>query len=426
MRIADSAPGLIGGTPMLDFPLPAWCSSQLLLKLELLNLTGAMKVRPALSMIRAAEESGDLMPGGTIVEASSGNTAVALAMIAAASWQRDRRGRPGRQYRLIAIVDDNCSAGKVAAVEAYGGKVKQIPCPPGGLPSPDKRVLVARELAAEIPGGWYAGQSSNPANPAGYATLAAELLVQIPGVNTLVGALGTGGSLCGTARELRKTGRDITVVGVEPEGSIYFGPPGPFLQAGTGRPEGASIPVTFDRSQIDEPRRVGDAPAFTACRFLAQRCGLLAGGSAGSVFLAAIEFAVQYRDRIIAAILPDAGDKYLDTIHAPSWLEAHDLYHGETWKILCDHSSLLRTCTRRSGTSWPPSISSCFQQRRVPCRARCSAHMTTDRPFTGDPPGGAPTLCTSNVPAGAPTYSLIQPPDRAHTAAFTQRHRSAC
>jgi cystathionine beta-synthase len=426
VRVADSAPGLIGGTPVLDFPLSASSRSQLLLKLELLNPTGAMKVRAAVSMIRAAEESGQLLPGGTIVEASSGNTAVALAMIAAASWQRDRQGRRGRQYRLIAVVDGCCSAGKVAAIAAYGGEVKHVPSGPGDLPSPDQRALVARDLAAGIPGGWYAGQSRNPANPAGYATLAAELLVQVPGVNTLAGAVGTGGSLCGTARELRQTLRSIIVLGVEPEGSIYFGPPGPFLQAGTGRPEGASIPVTFDRSQIDEPRRVGDAAAFTACRFLAQRCGLLAGGSAGGVFLAAIEFAIQRPDRTIAAILPDAGDKYLDTIHAPGWLEAHDLYHEETWNILCKVSSLPRNCTRWSGTSWPPLISSCCRRPRMRCRARCSAHMTTGPPFTGGPPGDAPTLSTLSVPAGVPTYSSIRLPGLAHTGAFTPRLRSAC
>lgn len=337
--VADSVRGLLGGTPVLEYALPGWCCSRLFLKLELLNPTGAMKVRPALSMIRAAEESGDLLPDGTIVEASSGNTALALAMVAAASWQRELHGRQGPRYRFIAVVDDHCSQGKVAAVEAYGGRVTRIRSPQANLPCPDERARVAGELAAAIPGGWYAGQSSNPANPAGYATLADELLEQIPGVDTLAGAVGTGGSLCGTARALRDAGRCIVVVGVEPVGSIYFGPPGPYLQAGTGRPAGASIPLTFDRSQIDEPRRVGDAEAFTACRFLAHRCGLLAGGSAGSVFLATVEFAVQHPDRTIAAILPDAGEKYLDTIHAPHWLETHDLFSEETWKTLCELGS---------------------------------------------------------------------------------------
>ena len=336
MRVADSVTQLIGETPALRYPLPGWFSSELILKLEMFNPTAAMKIRAGFQMIREAEESQELLSGGTIVESSSGNMAAGLAALAAVCG-----------YGFVAVVDGCCPAENIGLVQAYGGRVERIPSRQGGLPSPDERARVARELAGGIPGGWFAGQRTNPANPAGYATLADELLEQVPGVDTLVGAVGTGGSLCGTARRLRALDRHLVVVGVEPAGSTYFGPPGSYRQSGTGKPPGASTPTTFDRSQIDVPRRVSDAEAFTTARFLAHRLGLLTGGSAGGVVLAALRMIREPKEslaedpgRTVVAIVADGGEKYLDTIHAPGWLEEHDLNDAETWKYLSEMTYL--------------------------------------------------------------------------------------
>jgi cystathionine beta-synthase len=323
---------LVGQTPALRYPLPGWIGSELILKLEMFNPTATMKIRAAAQMIREAEDSQQLLRGGTIVESSSGNTATGLAALAAV-----------RGYGFVAVVDGHCPAGKIALVQAYGGRVEQIPSGHHGLPSPDERTRLARALAAEIPGGWFAAQRTNPANPAGYATLADELLEQVPQVDTLVGAVGTGGSLCGTARRLRALGRHLVVVGVEPTGSTYFGPPDTYLQSGAGKPAGSSTPTTFDRSQIDVPRRISDAEAFTTARFVAHRLGLLIGGTAGGVVLAALRMILETEDsspddptRTAVAILADGGEQYLDTIHAPGWLEQHHLTDEETWKYLSE------------------------------------------------------------------------------------------
>jgi cysteine synthase len=151
-RVVESVTQLVGETPALRYPLPAGSSSELILKLEMFNPTGAMKVR-AFRVIREAEESQELLPGWTIVESSSGNMAVGLAALAAV-----------RGYRFVAVIDGHCPAESIALVEAYGGRVERIPSRQEGLRSPDERARVARELAAGIPGGWLAGQRTNPAN----------------------------------------------------------------------------------------------------------------------------------------------------------------------------------------------------------------------------------------------------------------------
>lgn len=389
MRVVNNVTQLVGETPAVRYPLTTGSSSELFLKLEMFNPTAAMKVRAAFHMIRNAERSQELMPGGTIVESSSGNMAAGLAALAAV-----------RGYGFVAVMDGHCPPGSIALVEAYGGRVERIPSQQDGLPSPDERARVARELAAAIPGGWFAGQRTNPANPAGYSTLADELLQQVPGIDTLVGAVGTGGSLCGTARSLRALGRHLVVVGVEPAGSTYFGPPGPYRQSGAGKPPGASTPATFDPDQIDLSRRLNDAEAFTTARFLARRLGLLVGGSAGGVVLAAIREAgdssAEDPGRTAVAIVPDGGEKYLDTVHAPGWLEEYHLNDEETWKYLSE-----MTCTRWSARRWPSLTLSFCRPPRTPCPPRSSTPMTADPRSTGDHPGQPPAPGTLSAPASA-------------------------
>ncbi len=326
MSSVASIVDLIGKTPLLRWPFPDAYPGQLLLKLERFNPTLSMKDRSAINMVRDAERRGLLERGATIFESSSGNTATSLAMIAAA-----------RGYSFVAVVDDHCAEEKVRTIEALGGHVVRIRSSASGLPSPDEREQMARELARTTPGGFWVGQVDNPANGGGYASLASELLDDVPDLDALVGAVGTGGSLCGTARSLRARGLSVRVVGVEPEGSTYFSPGGhPYYQSGTGNPPGASIPDNFERAQIDEAYQVSDAAAFTACRFLARRLGLLLGGSAGGVVLSAIRYAGDNQEQIVAVIVADAGEKYVSTIFDDEWLSERELFDEETWRFLAD------------------------------------------------------------------------------------------
>jgi cystathionine beta-synthase len=326
MPSVTSLVDLIGNTPLLRWPFRDTCPSRLLLKLERFNPTLSMKDRSAINMVRDAERRGLLKPGATIFESSSGNTATSLAMIAAA-----------RGYAFVAVVDDHCAEEKVRTIEALGGHVVRIRSSASGLPSPDEREHVARELARTTPGGFWAGQVDNPANGAGYATLAAELLEDIPDLDTLVGAVGTGGSLCGTARSLRARGVCVRVVGVEPEGSTYFSTRGhQYYQSGTGNPPGASTPQNFERAQIDEDYQVSDAAAFTTCRFLARRLGLLLGGSAGGVVLTAVQYAADHQEETVAVIVADAGEKYVSTVFDDEWLRERELFDEGTWRLLAD------------------------------------------------------------------------------------------
>lgn len=322
MKYAASLVDLIGSTPILDYPLTDK-SSHLYLKLERCNPTSSYKDRMALSMVEAAERAGKLAPGGTIIESSSGNTADSLAMIAAI-----------KGYKFIAVVDDFCSAVKTANIKAYGGSVIQIKAE-NGVPAIKERRETARQLAQDTPGGYWTSQADNPANPDGYKTLADELLQQIPDMDTLIGAVGTGGSLCGSVRALHRHGCKPFVVGVEPDGSILFSDDAhPYLQCGSGYPIGTPLPKNLDKQLIDYPVQVSDAAAFTTCNFLAKKLGLLVGGSSGSVVITALKFLADKPGKTAVALLADAGEKYLDTIFEETWTAQHHVHDDDTWEYL--------------------------------------------------------------------------------------------
>lgn len=311
---------LIGKTPILTYPLQT-NTGQLTLKLESWNPTHSMKDRMALNMVEAAEKTKKLLPGGTIIESSSGNTATSLAMIAAV-----------KGYNFIAVVDDHCAIEKLLTIEAYGGSIHRIISSQKGLPSPNEREAAAHTLAQQIPNAFWTNQADNPANAAAYSSLAHELMEQVPTMNVLFGALGTGGSLSGTARALRAAGQTIYVVGVEPDGSTYFSKKGHhYFQSGTGNPPGASIPKNFDTTVIDEHFQVTDAAAFTTCAFLAKHLGLLVGGSSGGLIYIALQFIAKHRDFNVVVIIPDAGEKYLSTVFSEQWLHKHRLLDQEAW-----------------------------------------------------------------------------------------------
>lgn len=315
-RIYSNVTEMIGGTPLLELPVrnPNW---QLYLKMEKTNPGQSMKDRMALSMINGAEQRGDLKPGGTIIESSSGNTAIGLAMISAA-----------RGYRFIAVVDHHAAKEKINIIRAYGGEVAYV----GEGYAPNKVAVKEREemaarLAAEIPNSFFPNQADNPDNPVGYEPLAQEIIETLGDVRMLIGSIGTGGSLCGTAGALKKKDPSTKVVAVEPKGSVIFGgPDGPYFQSGTGNPGSVEIAGNVDRSVIDENHWASDKEAFNTARFLAKSRGILVGGSAGGVVYKALELADSSEGGgNMVALIPDGGERYISTLFNDDWMHANQL-----------------------------------------------------------------------------------------------------
>lgn len=313
----QSVESLIGNTPILQIPLKN-TSTNLYLKLEKFNPGQSMKDRMALSMINDAEHRG-LKKGGTIIESSSGNTAIGLAMISAI-----------RGYRFIAVVDHHASAEKINTIKAYGAKIVYV-----GDGKNENEVAVvdrekkAAELNISIPNSFFMHQADNKANPAGYEdTLAHELIEQLGNVDVMIGSIGTGGSLMGSARGIKKRSPHTKVIAVEPHGSIIFGgEPAPYYQSGAGNPADAAIPSIIRFDLIDENLYATDKEAFSTCRFLARKLGLLVGGSGGGVIFKAIEYGIKPEnvDKIISVIVPDAGEKYLSNVFNDDWVEPRNL-----------------------------------------------------------------------------------------------------
>lgn len=329
-RVSD----LIGATPLLEMCRAA-NGARLLLKLESLNLTGSSKSRMARGMILDAERSGELPPGGRIVESTSGNTGTALAVLAAE-----------RGYDFTAIVDEHACRDKLQAMSALGAQLVYVGDDnDDGKDSEDsedsdgddladdnlataEREELAAQLAAESSNAVFTEQHNNPSNADSYVALADELTAALPGgIDHLVGAVGTGGSLCGTARALLETCPKLVVTGVEPVGSIAFGGPGgSYYQSGTGTPPGAEIGSLVEHDLIDAERKVSDRAAFATARVLARRIGLLVGGSAGGVIYEALhELARAPAGSTVVALVCDAGEKYLDNVFDDGWMRDREL-----------------------------------------------------------------------------------------------------
>jgi cystathionine beta-synthase len=305
----------IGSTPLLHIPIN-FGKSHLYIKLEYLNPCGSMKDRMALNMLTDLAHRHDLTHGALIVESSSGNTAGALAMLSAE-----------RDIRFKAIVDHHAAVDKIRMIEAFGAEIEYVDSA-GGMLSTAKRDRRARELSLSEDNCFWTEQHNNPANAGGYVKLADELMNDLDGkLDIFVSAIGTGGSLCGTASALKRHLPNLLTVGVEPDGSIIFGGKGkPYHQSGTGTPEGAEVGLVIDYEQIDEGRKVGDLEAFAMCRVLAKRFGLLVGGSSGGAIFEAVRKARFSPEGTRVAVLAcDAGSKYLDTIFNGVWLEERGL-----------------------------------------------------------------------------------------------------
>jgi cystathionine beta-synthase len=305
---------LIGNTPIVRLDrFGRETGATLLAKLEFLNPGGSNKDRIGLAMIEAAERDGLLKPGGTIVEPTSGNTGVGLAIAAA------RKG-----YRCIFVMPDKMSQEKISTLRAYGAEVVITPTAVDH-DSPESYYSVSDRLAEEIPGGFKPDQYSNLANPeAHYRTTGPEIWEQTGGgdVDAIVVSVGTGGSITGIGRYFKEHRPVVLIVGVDPEGSVYTAdeehPMHPYLVEGIGKD---AWPETMDPSVVDRWLRVSDRDSFLTARRLAREEGLLVGGSCGSTAWGALELARELGpDARILMTFPDGGKSYLSKFHDEDWM----------------------------------------------------------------------------------------------------------
>lgn len=329
VRRFEQLESAVGNTPLVRLKnITKGLKPAVYAKLEMMNPGGSVKDRIGISIIDAYERSGDLKPGGTVVEATSGNTGVGLAMICA------RRG-----YQAVFVMPDKMSQEKIDTLRAYGARV--VVTPTAVEPEdPRSYYSVARRIVDETPNAILANQYHNPANPQShYETTAPEIWEQTEGkVTDIVVGMGTGGTITGLARYFRDQGHDVKIVGVDPEGSILYdawkrgGDPSG-LQAQTYLVEGIGedfIPSTLDLSLVDEVVQVDDAESFHWTRRIVREEGIFCGGSCGSAMAGAMKYAQGLgADRMVVVIFPDSGSRYLSKIFDDDWMREHGMLQTE-------------------------------------------------------------------------------------------------
>ncbi|MEV0720330.1 cystathionine beta-synthase [Asanoa sp. NPDC050611] len=311
MRYYDNVVDLIGNTPLVRLRnVTAGIDATVLAKVEYFNPGGSVKDRIALRMVEAAEKAGLLQAGGTIVEPTSGNTGVGLALVAQL-----------KGYRCVFVCPDKVSEDKRNVLRAYGAEV--VVCPTAVAPEdPRSYYSVSDRLTSEIPGAWKPNQYANQENPRShYETTGPEIWEQTGGrITHFVAGVGTGGTISGVGRYLKEaSGGAVKVIGADPEGSVYSGGTGrPYLVEGVGED---FWPETYDKQICDEIVEVSDKTSFDITRRLAREEGLLVGGSCGMAVAAALEIAHRAGpDDVIVVLLPDGGRGYLSKIFNDDWM----------------------------------------------------------------------------------------------------------
>jgi cystathionine beta-synthase len=339
VRYYDNVVEIIGNTPLVRLrSVTDGIAATVLAKVEYFNPGGSVKDRIAARMVEDAEKAGLLQPGGTIVEPTSGNTGVGLALVAQLHG-----------YRCVFVCPDKVSEDKQNVLRAYGAEV--VVCPTAVAPEdPRSYYNVSDRLAREIPGAWKPDQYSNPANPRShYEQTGPELWDQTGGrITHFVAGVGTGGTITGVGRYLKEQG-DVRVIGADPEGSVYSGGTGrPYLVEGVGED---FWPETYDRGICDEIIEVSDSDSFQMTRRLAREEGLLVGGSCGMAVVAALEAARRAGpDDVVVVLLPDGGRGYLSKIFNDKWMARYGFLHAG------DGSPTVATMLANKSGAIPPLI----------------------------------------------------------------------
>jgi cystathionine beta-synthase len=322
VRYHESVIDTVGGTPLVRLRVVArHCPPPVLAKLEFFNPGGSVKDRIGLAMVEAAERDGKLKPGGTIVECTSGNTGLGLAMVAAV-----------RGYRAVFCMPDKVSSEKVYLLKAFGAEVLLSPTavPPE---APDSYYSVARSIARERPGAFLMDQYNNPANPAAhYRSTGPELWEQTAGkITHFVCGMGTGGTISGTGRYLKEKNPKVQIIGADPVGSIlkHYHETGEMSEPHTYKIEGVGedfIPGAYDFKVIDRVYSCGDRDGLNLTRRLAREEAIFVGGSSGMAAWVALEVAKGLpADALVVVLLPDTGERYLSKVHSDEWMRDNHL-----------------------------------------------------------------------------------------------------
>ena len=346
MKYADSIVDLVGDTPLVKLQhVTEGVACTVLVKLEYLNPGGSAKDRIASRIIEAAEASGDLQPGGTIVEPTSGNTGVGLALVA------QQRG-----YKCVFVLPDKVGEDKIDVLRAYGAEVVVTPTSVAA-DSPESYYSVSDRLAREIPGAFKPNQYENPNGPRShYETTGPEIWRDTDGLIThFVAGVGTGGTITGTGRYLREVSEDrVRIVGIDPEGSVYSGGTGrPYLVEGVGED---IWPGAYDPTIPHEIVAVDDAESFAMTRRLAGEEGILVGGSSGMAVVGALRIARDLpADAVMVVLLPDGGRGYLGKIFNDGWMRSYGFSEVEEGETVSDVLAA-RTVRQAQGPGGATSI----------------------------------------------------------------------
>ena len=313
--IGESILTHVGRTPLVPLHrLNLGLAPLICLKLESLNPGGSIKDRVAIAMIEEAQRQGWLRPGGTIIEATAGNTGVGLAMAAAV-----------KGYRCIFVLPDKMSGEKIRLLAVYGAEIVITPTAVAA-DSPESYNAVAERLSREIPDAWRPNQFSNLANPeVHYRSTGPEIWEQTEGkITAFVAGCGTGGTISGVGRFLKEKNADIKVIGADPEGSILSGDsPRSWKVEGIGED---FVPRTLNSQVVDEWIRIGDAESFHVARSLARSEGILVGGSSGTALAAALRFARRLgQDDLVVVLCPDTGRNYMSKFFDDHWMAENRL-----------------------------------------------------------------------------------------------------